>query len=448
MKSPALTLSRRRVLRGAGGACLALPLSALEGPALGAGSPYPTRLIIMYTPDGGSSPTGGGWGTTGTESNPVLGPSLKPLESLKSDVIFLTGIHNKSANESAHFSSPHFRTWHSLLTGVKALGKEGDPSGAVGGISIDQYLAKQLGSNPYRSIDLHVHPIYGTMGSLGPKQRVAAESNPQRAYDRFLTGVGSASGTIDPVVERLRRSRRAVVDDVAKELKSLSGKLPIEDRMKLEAHAESVHQLSKELQAIRAVCRPLPRPPVTESRPDTGVAQYRPEIPAVGKALMDILVKAIECNLTRFGGMGWLDLVNGDIMKWVGSDITEAHHAYSHASGGSGSEKYMRCSAWYAEQFGYLVRALKAVPEGPGTLLDNTLVVWTSEHGWGYSHSCTEFPFTLAGRCGGYFRTGRLVSAPGRTPNDLCVSIANAMGVPITTFGDASYCTGPIAALR
>jgi hypothetical protein len=450
MKSRPLTLSRRRFLRGAGGACMALPLSALEGPALGAG--YSKRLIVMYTPDGGGCPDGGGWGTTGTESNPVLGQALKPLEALKSDLIFLTGIHNKSAHASPRYSSGHYNGWCSLLTGVKGLGSAGGP-GVVGGISIDQYLARQLGPKPYRSIDLHVYPKHGTMGSLGPNQRVAAETNPVRAYDRFLGGVGSTGGTPDPVAERLRRSRRGIVDGVARELKALSLKLPIEDRMKLEAHADSMNEVSQELQAIQAVCDKSTRPTVTNvnSGLPTGGGQptiYRPEIPAMGKAFMDILVKAMACDLTQFGGMGWLDIVNNDAYKWVGPDIDKCHHCYSHEFSGSGNEKYLRCSAWFAEQFAYLVRALKGVQEGSGTMLDNTLVVWTSEHGFGAPHSYTHFPFTLAGRCGGYFRTGRLVSAPDRTNNDLCVNIATAMGVPITTFGDPTFCTGAISALH
>jgi hypothetical protein len=291
--------------------------------------------------------------------------------------------------------------------------------------------------------------VYGTMGSLGPNQRVAAESNPQNAYNRFLAGAGSATGTPDPVVERLRRSRRGVVDDVVNELKALSPRLPTEDRLKLEKHAESMNELSKELQAIQVVCGKSEPPPRTTLNPDrSNTTVYRPEVPALSKAFIDILVKAMACNLTRIGGMGWFDVVNNDVFKWVGPDITDQHHSYSHATGGSGHDKYVRCSAWFAEQFAYLVRALKAVPEGSGTMLDNTLVVWTSDTAASSPHLLTEFPMTLAGRCGGYFRTGRLVSAPGRTTNDVCVSIANAMGVPITTFGTASYCTGPIAGLR
>ena len=86
------------------------------------------------------------------------------------------------------------------------------------------------------------------------------------------------------------------------------------------------------------------------------------------------------------------------------------------------------------------------MPEGPGTLLDNTVVVWLSEITRGNTHSHRDAPFLLAGGAGGAIRTNRYLNFPGEVPhNNLWVSLMNAMGVPGNTFGDPAHCTGPLA---
>lgn len=95
-----------------------------------------------------------------------------------------------------------------------------------------------------------------------------------------------------------------------------------------------------------------------------------------------------------------------------------------------------------AQQFAYLLQKLDAV-QGGRTLLDNTVVWWSSEISIGNTHDVHGMPFVLAGSGGGYFRTGRFLSFPADTPhNRLLVSICNAMGVQVSSFGDPRF-TGP-----
>ena len=103
---------------------------------------------------------------------------------------------------------------------------------------------------------------------------------------------------------------------------------------------------------------------------------------------------------------------------------------------------------WYAEQFAYLVGKLKDVPEGDGTMLDNTVVLWINEQGNGDTHSRDNIPVVLAGSGGGYFRTGRYLDFGGLAHNDLFVSVLNAMGdESVTTFGIDEICNGPLPGL-
>jgi hypothetical protein len=104
-------------------------------------------------------------------------------------------------------------------------------------------------------------------------------------------------------------------------------------------------------------------------------------------------------------------------------------------------------NVWYAEQFAALLDELDAVPEGDGTLLDHTVVLWGNELGRGNSHARTKIPFVMAGGANGYFRTNRFLQYDNDSHSNLLVSICNAMGMETTTFGNPAYCQGPLRML-
>jgi len=145
--------------------------------------------------------------------------------------------------------------------------------------------------------------------------------------------------------------------------------------------------------------------------------------------------------------MRWMALVGA---LWVGVDFT--HHGVSHGSEGVTADENTRrgwlisIENWYAQQFKYLLDKLDAVPEGDGTMLDNTACVWIHEQSNGGNHNRNDMPFVLAGSCGGYFATGHCLDLQGRPHNDLLVTLARAMGVELDRFGDDNY-TGPISEL-
>jgi hypothetical protein len=111
-------------------------------------------------------------------------------------------------------------------------------------------------------------------------------------------------------------------------------------------------------------------------------------------------------------------------------------------------EMLTRINAWYAGELAYLMDKLAQIPEGDGTLLDNTLILWCNELSRGNAHSHPDMPFVLAGRAGLRGRTGRFLQYPGSVPhNNLLVSILQALDVPATRFGDRDHCTGPLVGL-
>jgi hypothetical protein len=155
-------------------------------------------------------------------------------------------------------------------------------------------------------------------------------------------------------------------------------------------------------------------------------------------------VMALACDLTRVGSIMWTNSVGNITYPWLG--INDRHHDLSHEpdSNADAQEKLVRINTWYAEQLAYLLSRLSAVPEGDGTLLDNTLVVWGNELGRGNSHTRDDIPFLLAGKAGGSVRTGQYLKFDKRPHNDLLTSMCRAVGLDNQSFGDARFNTGPI----
>jgi hypothetical protein len=135
-------------------------------------------------------------------------------------------------------------------------------------------------------------------------------------------------------------------------------------------------------------------------------------------------------------------------MTWLG--LTTAHHEASHFSDAAGAPILTPIDTWYAQQLSDFITTLKSIPEGNGTLFDNTLIVWGNELGVGNTHSHTRVPFLLAGSAGGFLKTGRYVTlSNGTNHNDLLTTISLAMGVPVpdNKFGDPSFAKGPLTSL-
>jgi hypothetical protein len=135
--------------------------------------------------------------------------------------------------------------------------------------------------------------------------------------------------------------------------------------------------------------------------------------------------------------------------SWLG--INDGHHSLSHSadSDTAGVDKFVACERWFSEQFLYLVNRMKELddPVNGGSLFDNTLILWAQELGDARAHVCTDVPFIIAGSAGGHFKTGQLLDFGGMYHNRLLVSVANALGFDIETFGDPDGGSGALEGL-
>jgi hypothetical protein len=164
---------------------------------------------------------------------------------------------------------------------------------------------------------------------------------------------------------------------------------------------------------------------------------------------IDLLVNSFAADFARVATLQYTNSVGQAKMRWLG--ITEGHHELSHKpdSDAKAVESLTKINKWFCEQMAYLAKRLAETPEpgGQGSLLDNTLVIWTNELGKGNSHTMDNIPFVLVGN-GLDFEMGRSLKYKKVAHNRLLLSLAHGFGHRIEKFGNPDYCgDGPLNGL-
>ena len=178
---------------------------------------------------------------------------------------------------------------------------------------------------------------------------------------------------------------------------------------------------------------------------DPGVKKQNDNIPRITKMQIDLMVNSFVADFARVATLQITNSVGGARMRWL--KVDESHHELSHKpdNDADSQEKLTRINQWYCEQMAYLARRLAETPEpgGKGSLLDNTLLVWTNELGKGNSHTLDNIPFVLVGN-GLDFRMGRALKYPRLAHNRLLLALAHGMGHRLERFGNPNYCGGGV----
>jgi len=444
-------ISRRALLRGLGGAAVALPFLDAMRPRLARaqGGQPPKRFIVWYTPNG--TVPANFW-PTGGERDWALSPILQPLERHKADINVVGGvdlISSLSGPGDAHQKGTgQCLTAWPLQEGTFP-GDAGLSAGWANGISIDQKVADHIaGDTRFRSLEFGVHVdgsgVKSRISYRGPGRPIPPENDPAVMYRRVFGDVGSGD---DASKRRLETRRQLVLDSVMGQYRALHTQLGAEDRLKLDAHMASIasiqERLGKDTVRFEGECQPL----------DIGGAldpMRASSIPMIGTLQMDLIAMAFACDLTRVASLMWTRSTSEVVFGWLGEDIREGHHPLAH----KGDEDRVkvaqntRINQWYADQFAYLIDRLKSIPEGDGSVFDNTVILWTNEQSKGNNHDRMDMPYVLAGSAGGHFETGRYVTRDGRVPhNHLMVSLLHAFDIGEDVFGDPQFATGPLSGL-
>ena len=235
-----------------------------------------------------------------------------------------------------------------------------------------------------------------------------------------------------------REDLKSVLDGVQDDLKKVGAAVSAEDRRLLDEHATFVREMEQELKAPQdeAVGHAVPEI-------DPGVKKDNDNIPHISKMQIDLMVNGFAADFNRVATLQFTNSVGGARMHWL--DIKEGHHELSHKpdNDAKSQDELTRINKWWCEQMAYLAKRLAETPEpgGGGSLLDNTLIVWTNELGKGNSHTLDDIPFVLVGN-GLDFKMGRSLKYPRLPHNRLLLSLAHGMGHKIEKFGNPNFCAG------
>jgi hypothetical protein len=425
-------ISRRTVLRGAG-VTMALPwLQSLSAaPAKDAPAAFPKRFAVLFMGNGINE---NHWGAEGDGDAMKLSLSLSPLEPIKHKINVIHGLFNKPATGQGI----HPAQTGSLLSGAQIQ------RGAIikAGITIDQVIANHVGQEtPQSSIVLACEqPMTGyheTNFSMAysshiswqtPDSPVPNEVYPSLAFDNLFENRGS-----------LRNM--SILDRVKDRAESLSKSISADDKAKLDEYLTSVREVEKRVDSMRKskeqadeLAKHNNKHVFTMDRPANGLPE---DLREHAKLMCDIIAIAFQTDRTRVATL----LLARDLsaLYYPFLNVRSGHHGASHDNLSDG---YERISRFHLSQLAYLATKLDSMPEGNGTVLDNSCLMWLNNMWSGRKHDNSKLPLVLAGGLGGTLKTGRSLNYlntgdDNRKMCSLYLSLMDRMGVQLDRFGDA-----------
>lgn len=413
------TVSRRNFLRGATLAGTAVriglpPLAAMfnsNGTAYAAGGEIPSRFVLWFN---GNGIVENYWVPRTTGSDFELTPCLSPLAPLKQDVHIITGLDNPNGKG-------HHGAMSSLMSGEAFTGR------GAGGPSIDQVIAQKIGNDSrFRSLQIGAcqesfgESIQRNMSWADRDRPLPPEMIPHRLFDRLFGGkdIGWIS------------RKRSVLDRVREDASSFSSSLGQEDKTRLDEYLSSVRSVERTIASLPPeYAKELERPEESGDMRDW---------PRIAKLQSDLLVHALASRQTRVASYMLTKCQSLTRFPWLGH-TNDQHHGYTHAGIATpeGQRVLRDICKWHVQEFAYLLRKLKATPEGSGTLLDHTSLVSVHEHAEANSHKTSGMSAIVAGHAGG-LKTGVHSTLTG-TMGDLYLTLADeVLGANIGKFPSAA----------
>jgi hypothetical protein len=430
-------LSRRAMLRGAG-AALALPLLDSMIPAgrvraaVSAAAPR-TRLACIYVPHGAVMSK---WTPTQTGTGFEFPEILKPLEPFRARVNVISGLTLPLAyGQDASAGANHTRSSAVFLTGAKpGVGTEAEL-----GISLDQVAARAIGQDaPLPSLELSIEDgglscgtglscaYRNTISWQSPKSPLPMENNPQVVFER-LFGDGSTAEQ-----RAMRRAEaRSLLDSIMGQVGSLQKTLPANDRTRLDRYLHDVREVERRIAlAGQQIPSGLKLPDAPTGVPDDFETHIR--------LMFDLQVLAWQADVTRITTLMFAKEVSNAI--YPASGIRDPFHNLSHHSNVPDNiVRLTQINQYHAKTFAYLVKKLHETPDGEGSLLDHSLLMYGSGMSNSNQHDHAPLPIVLVGGAAGKLTGGRHIQAAPNTPlSNLQLAMLHKLGVPAEAFGDST----------
>ncbi len=454
MKTNSLHIPRRTFLRGAG-VLLGLPLLNVMGAsgraakalatAQGDKSQAPVRMASLFFPNGVWKDK---WFPKESGADYKLTSSLEPLARHRQQLMVFSGLDKKHS----HQGDGHYAKTANFLTGLPVRKTPGKDI-SVGGMSIDQFCAQQIGRmTPLPSLELGVDPVVSGIDSnvgytrlygcsiswRSPSTPVAKEINPKLAYERLfliMKARQSRASRSQPTDDK-----QALLDLVLDDARRLRNQLGRDDQFKLDEYLDSVRDVERRL-AFFSKPDPSPWHPPSQPHSDIAAPKNAPKDHQEHVRLMlDLMALAFWTDSTRISTFMFANDVSSKNFAQLIPGANGSHHEFSHHQNKAEKyEPYAKINRWHTEQLAYLLDKLASIKEGESTLLDNSMIMFGSGMSDGNNHEPSNLPIVLAGRAGGKIKPGRHIASPSGTPLcNLYVSMLENMGTPVQSFGDSS----------
>ena len=427
-------LPRRTFIRGVG-ATLALPFLDAMVPALSAQSKAAPRFAAIYCGNGANM---NDWTPSTEGSGFTFSPILKPLEAFRDRTVVFTGLDNFPATDQGDSGGQHPRAAPAFMSCVHPKQTEG--ADVQAGTTIDQLISLQIcRDSKLSSLEVSVdrNDVVGAcdhgyacayMNSMSwktPTTPLPAETNPRFVFERMF-------GSGDTAEARLARSRedRSILDGVAQEISHLIRKLGSQDKAKLGEYFDSIRDVERRIAKNESHNSDFAVP----ARP-VGVPETFKEY---AELMFDLQVLAFQADITRVSSfMMARENVNRSYDE-IG--LPEAHHAMSHH--GNNPEKmaeFSKLNTYHVETLAYFLKKLQAIPEGDGTLLDHSIVLYGSGMSDGNTHNNFNVPVVVVGGRDQGMKGNRHLTYPKGTPlANLSLSLMDKFGVNVERFGDST----------
>ena len=414
-------LSRRTVLKGAG-ATIALPLLDAMNPAATAWSQTaagnaPVRLAFIGFPHGAIMDQ---WSPKQAGSDYEMSPVLEPLEPYREHLTIVSGLRNKPAESP----EPHGyieRTWLSCVAPWDA--------GVIGpeaGITADQFAARHIGQDTrLPSLELTTSQRGAQVAWRTPTQSLPQEGNPRAVFYKLF-----GQGDTDEERQAILNETGSILDRVTSQAGRLQASLGVGDRVVVSDYLDSVREIERRVQMASEQDMShldIPEAPV-------GIPN---DLNEHMQLMFDLMGLAFQADLTR---VITISLDREASMRTYGQlGISEAFHPLSHhGNNAQKQEKLVRIQRYFAERFVGFVERLVNTPEGEGTVLDHSAILFGSNMSNSDKHNNDPLPSAILGHAHGRIRGGQHLSYPQDTRfSDLLVTLFDRTNIPVESIGDS-----------
>jgi hypothetical protein len=433
-----MSLPRRTFLRGVG-AALALPLLDAMVPAATALAQTPARRVrrfaTAYSPNGMIMDQ---WTPEGAGALNEFKPILKPFEPFRNHVTIVTNLNTGPQRQGGHaLAEPCF------FSGI-VNPKKTEGSDLQAGTTIDQVLAPIYSKDlMFPSLEICAEDFTTAIGSceIGfscaylntiawrtPTQPLPMEIDPRLVFERMFGGSGA--GTVEERARRLR-DRKSVLDSVSEQARALQGRLVPADRNRIGDYLANIREIETRIEKVEQQNAASPTAVSPAGVPDD-YAEH------VG-LMYDLMVLAFQSDITRVFSFMMGRELSGRVYPNLG--VNEPHHAVSHHQNKPERiAQYTKTNIFHAQLIAKYLAKLQATPDGEGTLLDNSVLLWGSGMSNPNIHSFDPLPVVMLGGDSGHLKGNRhIVEAQGKTPmGNLLLSLARSGGVELNSFGDST----------